>query len=110
VEICLHTIREEIYYSGYIVEDEWRPSGEYMEGDKDMIYYIYTYKDFEQNIFIDNNERLTLERRNICNPYRRIIIHYKDISHKENTNPIIRGLVFFSLEREQKNNFFYGKK
>jgi hypothetical protein len=74
VDSYINTIREEIYYSGYIVEDEWRPSGEYMETDIHIIYPIYTYKDFEQNIFIDNNERLTLERRNLFMVYRIIII------------------------------------
>ena len=74
MEICLHTIRERIYYSGYIVEDKWRPSGEYMETHIHIIYHIYTYNNSEQNIFIDNNERLTLERRNLFMVYRIIII------------------------------------
>jgi hypothetical protein len=37
VEDYINTIRERIYYSGYIVDDKWRPSGEYMETD----IYIY---------------------------------------------------------------------
>jgi hypothetical protein len=77
------------------VEDEWRPSGEYMETDRDIIYYIYTYHNSELNIFIDNNERLTLERRNLFNTYRRIIIHYKDILHKKTPTHISEGWCFF---------------
>ena len=91
----IYTIREEIYYSGYIVEDEWRPSGEYMETDIYNIYSIYIYHNSEQNIFIDNNERLTLERRNIYNPYRRIIIHYKDISQMKTPTQYFEGWCFF---------------
>jgi len=80
VDSYINTIREDIYYSGYIVESEWRPSGEYMETNIHIIYPIYTYNNFEQNIFIDNTSKLTLERRNLFNLYRRIIIHYKDLS------------------------------
>jgi len=94
VDSYINTIREEIYYSGYIVEDKWRPSGEYMETDIYIIYPIYTYNNFEQNIFIDNNERLTLERRNIYNPHRRIIIHYKDISQKKTPTQYFEGWCF----------------
>ena len=94
MEDYINTIREEIYYSGYIVEDEWRPSGEYMETDIYIIYPIYTYNNSEQNIFIDNNERLTLERRNIYYSYRRIIIHYKDISRKKTPTHIFEGWCF----------------
>jgi len=80
VDRYINTIRERIYYSGYIVDDEWRPSGEYMETDIYNIYSIYIYHNFEQNIFIDNTAKLTLERRNLLYSYRRIIIHYTDIS------------------------------
>jgi hypothetical protein len=56
VETNIYTIREKIYYSGYIVESEWRTSGEYMETDIYIIQHIYTYHNFEHNIFTDNNE------------------------------------------------------
>ena len=74
METNIYTIREEIYYSGYIVEDKWRPSGEYMETDIYNISPIYIYHNFELKEFIDNNERLTLERRNIFRTYRILII------------------------------------
>ena len=95
MERDLYTIREKIYYSGYIVESEWRTSGEYMETDIYNILPIYIYHNSEHNRFIDNNERLTLERRNLFNTYRRIIIHYKDILHKKTPTHIFEGWCFF---------------
>ncbi len=76
------------------MEDEWRPSGWYMETDIYNILPIYIYHNSELNRFIDNNERLTLERRNIFNPYRRIIIHYKDILRKKTPTHIFEGWCF----------------
>lgn len=77
------------------MESEWRPSGWYMEIDIYNILPIYIYHNSELNRFIDNNERLTLERRNIFNPYRRIIIHYKDIIRKNTPTHIFEGWCFF---------------
>jgi len=76
------------------VEDKWRPSGWYMETDIYNILPIYIYHNSELNRFIDNNERLTLERRNIFNPHRRIIIHYKDIIRKKTPTHIFEGWCF----------------
>ncbi len=83
------------------MEREWRPSGWYMETDIHIIYAIYTYPYFELNRFIDNNEKLTLERRNYFYPYRRIIIHYKDISRKKTPTYIFEGWCFL-FKREKK--------
>ncbi len=95
METNIHTIREDIYYSGYIVEDEWRPSGEYMETDIYNILPIYIYHNSELNKFIDNSERLTLERRNIFRTYR-ILIFLSCVLHKEKHQPIFsRAGVFF---------------
>ncbi len=47
-----------------------------------IIYPIYTYNYFDLNRFIDNNERLTLERRNIFRTYR-ILIFLSCVLHKE---------------------------
>ena len=85
-----------------MVEDKWRPSGEYMEGDRDIIYYIYTYNNFELKEFIDNTSKLTLERRNIFNTYRRIIIHYKDIKRKKHQPIFSRAGVFPFREMKKK--------
>jgi hypothetical protein len=94
VETYIHTIREELYYSGYTVEDKWRPSGWYMETDIHIIYTIYTYPNFELNRFIGNNEKLTLETRNSFYIYRRIIIHYKDAKQKKTPTHISEGWCF----------------
>ncbi len=56
---------------------------------------IYIYHNSELNRFIDNNERLTLERRNLFNTSRRIIIHYKDIRRKKTPTHIFEGWCFF---------------
>ena len=106
MEDYINTIREDIYYSGYIVEDKWRPSGWYMETNIYNILPIYIYHNFELNRFIDNNERLTLERRNLFQIYRRIIIHLQRRKHQPNYS---RAGVFY-LEGIQKSNFFYRKK
>ncbi len=76
------------------MEDEWRPSGEYMETDIYNILPIYIYHNSELNRFIDNNERLTLDRRNLFYQYRRIIIHYKDIQRKKTPTHISEGWCF----------------
>jgi hypothetical protein len=76
------------------VEREWRPSGWYMEIDIHIIYAIYTYPYFELNKIIDNNEKLTLERRNYFYLYRRIIIHYKDAKQKKTPTHIFEGWCF----------------
>ena len=76
------------------MEDKWRPSGGYMETNIHIIDTIYTYLNFELNRFIDNNEKLILERRNIFYPYRRIIIHYKDIREKKTPTHIFEGWCF----------------
>ena len=78
------------------MESEWRPSGEYMETDIHIIYPIYTYKDFEQNIFIDNTSKLTLERRNLFNTYR-ILIFLSCVLHKEKHQPNISRAGVFSI-------------
>jgi hypothetical protein len=77
------------------VDSEWRPSGGYMEIDIHIIDTIYTYHNFELNKFIDNNTKLTLERRNIFNPYRRIIIHNTHIKEKKTPTHIFEGWCFF---------------
>ena len=65
-----------------------------METDIHIIDTIYTYHNFELNRFIDNNEKLTLDRRNIFCPYRRIIIHYKHIREKKTPTHIFEGWCF----------------
>ncbi len=77
------------------MEDKWRPSGEYMETDIYNILPIYIYHNSELNRFIDNNERLTLERRNIFRTYR-ILIILSCVLHKEKHQPnISEGWCFF---------------
>jgi hypothetical protein len=80
------------------VESEWRPSGWYMETDIYNILPIYTYHNFELNRFIDNTPKLTLERRNIFNTYRRIIIHYIHIRRKKTPTHIFEGWCFLFRE------------
>jgi hypothetical protein len=72
-----------------------------METHIHIIDTIYTYRNFELNKFIDNNTKLTLERRNIFNPYRRIIIHNTHIKEKKTPTHISRAGVF-SFREEQK--------
>ena len=77
------------------MEDKWRPSGWYMETDIYNILPIYIYHNSVLNRFIDNNERLTLERRNIFRTYR-ILIFLSCVLHKEKHQPIFsRAGVFF---------------
>jgi len=77
------------------VEEEWRPSGEYMETDIYNILPIYIYHNFELNKIIDNTSKLTLERRNIFRTYR-ILIFLSCVLHKEKHQPIFsRAGVFF---------------
>lgn len=73
-----------------------------METDIYNILPIYIYHNSELNRFIDNNERLTLERRNLFNTYRRIIIHYKDIQRKKTPTHISEGWCFLVQRQEEK--------
>lgn len=58
-----------------------------METDIYNILPIYIYHNFELKEFIDNNERLTLERRNIFRTYR-ILIILSFVILKEKHQPI----------------------
>ena len=81
-----------------------------METNIHIIDTIYTFHNFELNRFIDNNEKLILERRNIFYPYRRIIIHYKDIREKKTPTHIFEGWCFSFQRGDKKVILSIGKK
>ncbi len=83
------------------MEDEWRPSGEYMETDIYNILPIYIYHNFELKEFIDNTTKLTLERRNIFRTYR-ILIFLSCVLHKEKHQPIFSRAGVFSFREMKK--------